>query len=121
MAKSTHPITYAYNIEGAIVLITRVHVGTAYPRNGNVGNPTEYFRWEWSVSSQLMGYGKLTFPDLKGRGDSRADAYERARAAVLGIPYRTGEYAKDCVNVRPWTVVKAEMQANYRWQEAKVA
>lgn len=109
MAKSTAPIAYQYSIDGAVAVIERVHVGTAYARNGNVGNPTEYFRWNWTV--ELLP--RSIKSGAHGNGSSRADAYERARASVLGIPYRTGEYVHQCENVRPWTDVKAEMQANY--------
>lgn len=104
MPKSTDPIAYQYDIEGTGVTIERVHTGTAYARNGNVGNPTEYFRWNWTVAT-----------GEKGNGSSRSDAYERARAAVLGIPYRYDETNPSrCVNVRSWMLVKKEMQANYR-------
>lgn len=102
MPKTTHPIAYAYTVDGAHVIITRVHIRTAYARNGNVGNPTEYFRWEWAVES-----------GPRGTGSSRSDAYELARAAVLGIRYVNNDTRKMWVNVRPWTVVKDEMQANY--------
>lgn len=113
MAKSTHSITYAYDIDGAVVLIERVHVGTAYARNGNVHNPTEYFRWNWRIACQPGGIED----GPRGNGSSRSDAYERARAKVLGIRYAFDEERHRYENVRPWTVVKAEMQANYRWRE----
>lgn len=103
MPKSTDPIAYRYSVEGATVTIERVHIGTAYARNGNVGNPTEYFRWNWNVET-----GK------KGNGSSRSDAYERARASVLGIRYVYNDHKKLWVNVRPWTLVRDEMRANYR-------
>ena len=107
--KSTHPIAYQYNIGGNIVVIERVHYGTAYARNGNVGNPTEYFKWNWTVEMKA----RCLESGAHGHGDSRADAYERARASVLGIRYVNDEQRRRYTNVRPWTVVKAEMQANY--------
>lgn len=83
--KTTHPIRYTYNIDGNVVLIERVHYGTAFARNGNVGNPTEYFKWNWWV--ETPSNINTPSPSLRGHADSRTDAYERARAAVLGIPY----------------------------------
>lgn len=106
--KTTHPITYRYEFEGQTIEIERVHYGTAYARNGNVGNPTEYFKWNWRTAT------------AKGHGDSRSDAYERARAAVLGIGYVYDERRKLYVNVRPWTLVRDEMKANYRGRTAEV-
>lgn len=110
MAKSTHPIAYQYDIDGAIVVIERVHIGTAYARNGNVGNPTEYFRWNWKVEMLPRSIKE----GAHGNGSSRADAYERARAVVLGIPYIYDDVRKRYENVRPWTVVRDEMRSNYR-------
>lgn len=102
--KSTHPITYEYEFDGHVITVTRCHTGTAYARNGNVGNPTEYFKWE----SRLDG----EFVTLAWEG--RAVAYEHARAKALGIPYRYDERGGRSRNVRPWTVVRDEMNANYR-------
>lgn len=117
MAKSTHPITYHYDFEhnGSThdIAITRRHTGTAYARNGNVGNPTEYFRWEAVVNGVTVA--GLAFRD-------RTDAYENARAKVLGIPYRFDlERPARCCNVRSWVVVRDEMKANYRRREAEPA
>lgn len=103
MSKNTQPITYRYNVEGTGVSITRRHIGEAYPRNGNVGNPTQYFAWEW-----------ITDEGKSGNGSSRADAYERARASVLGIPYIFHEPTRRYVNVRSYLVVADEMKANYK-------
>jgi hypothetical protein len=103
MAKSTHPITYHYNVDGKDVAITRRHVGQAYARNGNVGNPTEYFVWDVKIDGEPAGAGYR----------DRSDAYEHARARVLGIPYVFDEIRKRYVNVRAYTLVRREMQANY--------
>ena len=101
--KSTHNITYVYEVDGHTIEITRVHVRTAYARNGNVGNPTQYFKWVAHVDGQSTN-----------KFDRRADAYEMARARVLGIKYVNNERLHRYVNVRPWTVVRDEMLANYR-------
>lgn len=118
MAKSTKPITYYYRVEDNTVGITRRHIGTAYARNGNVGNPTEYFLWDWEVANDDLG----TFTH-SGRGHAtRADAYEHARARILGIPYNdpyvggrtpyANQPQRRSVNVRNWLTVQEEMKAN---------
>lgn len=109
MAKSTHPITYVYAIdhEGAEheITVTRRHVGTAYARNGNVHNPTEYFTWSAALDGETVGTGY----------DSRATAYEYARAQLLGIPYYWHpNYPNRARNVRSYVLVQDEMRANYR-------
>lgn len=108
MSKSTGPITYVYEVEGHEVAVTRRHVGTAYARNGNVGNPTEYFEWEALVDGKRIGVGSW----------QRAVAYEAARAHILGIdyfhPHPDGPFANRARNVRPYTLVADEMKANYR-------
>lgn len=109
---SRHSITYRYDFDGHAIEVTRWHVGTAYARNGNVGNPKEYFRWKASVDGEQIG----------GYFYSRADAYEHARASILGILYywRPDALSVDCVNVRPWTAVQDEMRANYRGRKSLV-
>lgn len=102
--KTTHPITYVYAFLGHVIEITREHVGTAYAMNGNAGNPTEYFTWRSALDGE----------HVIGTAPTRAVAYEYARAKALGIAYRYDEgVARRCENVRPWTVVQAEMRANY--------
>lgn len=106
--KSTYPITYFYDFEGHEIAIPRRHVGTAYARNGNVGNPTEYFVWDAKVDGKLDELGCF----------SRANAYEHARAHILGITYRESDPKnyrpgpKYNVNVRPYAVVRDEMKTN---------
>lgn len=111
MAKSTKPITYVYAVGGHRVEIVRRHVGTAYARNGNVGNPTEYFTWESRLDGEFVTYGE----------ESRAIAYEHARAKALGIPYAYSETRpgpKWNKNVRPYPLVQDEMKVNYQGREA---
>lgn len=99
--KTTRPITYRYEVDGKVVGITRIHTGTAYARNGNVGNPTEYFVWDARVDGRFVG-----------QFDTRANAYEAATGhkycTVDGRTHGTGK------PVRSWTTVRDEMQANYR-------
>ncbi len=104
MSKSTEPITYVYEVEGREVEITRAHVGSAYPSNGNVGNATEYFTW-----SARCGLGVTT------GASSRASAYEHARAMILGHRYYDHpNFPTRWVGVRNFREVAAEMKANYR-------
>lgn len=109
MSHSTHPITYVYDVEGHTIEVTRHHIGTAYARNGNVGNPTEYFRWSSRVDGELP---------VVYRAVSRAEAYEHARAKVLGVEYRNDDLRRRYVNVRPYTEVQREMKANYNSRRA---
>lgn len=102
--KSTNPITYTYIFNGCAIDITRRHVGTAYARNGNVGNPTEYFVWEARVDGERIG----------GQHERRAEAYEHARASILGIRYVNDDRRKRWVNVRSYRVVEDEMRQLYR-------
>lgn len=113
MSKSTEPITYTYRVETPTetkyLLLTRRHTGTAYARNGNVGNPTEYFMWDTVIVTGIKGR-------YWGRYTSRAEAYEYGRAAALGIRYvaaanRPGMRAG--VNVRHYIEVQREMKENY--------
>lgn len=102
---SKEPITYVYEVEGVEVAISRRHVATAYARNGNVGNPTQYFVWDASVDGATVVSG----------APLRSDAYEQARARILGIPYcndprRPGRAR----NVRNYLLVDREMAHNYR-------
>lgn len=98
-------IAYRYDIEGHSVVVDRNHLGTAYARNGNVHNPTEYYTWDSSVDGKTAGSGCAT----------RADAYEYARAAVQGVRFNPGDQrGRGCINVRSFIVVREEMQANYR-------
>lgn len=123
--KSTNPITYHYEFPDAPdgrprgIAITRRHVGTAYASNGNVGNPTEYFVWDFAIDGGDLDGASSEHAPLRGTGyRDRTDAYEHARARLLGIPYCFDlERPARCRNVRPWVVVKAEMQANYRRRE----
>lgn len=105
MAGTAHwdTITYYYEIEGRVVTVTRHHAGTAYARNGNVGNPTQYYTWSAAVDGE-----RVTFAE-----PSRAAAYELARAVVLDIDYSNPERGAG-VNVRPFYSVAAEMKENYR-------
>lgn len=111
--KTTHPITYHYSFDhdGVThdIALTRRHTGTAYARNGNVGNPTEYFRWDATVDGVQVN-GGLGFRD-------RSDAYENARAFVLGIRYANDDNRRRWVNVRSWVLVRDEMKSNYRSRE----
>lgn len=106
VSKSTTPITYVYDVDGHTVAVTRRHVGTAYARNGNVGNPSEHFVWDGRVDDNARP-AVISSP-------TRADAYEHARASALGIPYSNDDTRRRYVNVRVWTVVQKEMRANYR-------
>ena len=103
----TGPISYHYDVEGHDVALSRTHVGTAYARNGNAGNPTEYFVWEACVDGERVVSNR----------PSRSDAYEHARARALGTSYVNDELRHRYVNVRGWVTVQAEMRANYRGQE----
>jgi hypothetical protein len=95
----TTTIAYRYEIEGDIIILTRRHIGTAYPRNGNVHNPTEYFRWEAMLNEVVIGT----------HFEKRADAYESAR----GFQYCNdkGRVRGEGKPVRYWHAVKAEMKA----------
>jgi hypothetical protein len=124
MSASTHPITYRYVVrvnDGLytpvhVIDITRRHVGTAYARNGNVSNPTEYFVWDATV--ETLGLPHRGGVESATRGCStRSDAYEHARATALGIPYDNNDALKRWVNVRPFTRVADEMKANYVGRE----
>jgi hypothetical protein len=107
--KSTHPVTYVYDVEGHEVAVTREHVRTAYARNGNVGNPTEYFKWSATVDGESVTSWART----------RADAYEYGRAAVLGYAYSPGhgDNFRGAKNVRNFRLVADEMQTNYQRRE----
>lgn len=105
--KGTKPITYHYDIDGHDVAITRHHVKTAYPMNGNVGNPTEYFVWSVKVDDVSIATNLV----------NRADGYEEARCSIAGIVYRNDEYRHRYENVRSFYLVQQEMKANYRSQE----
>jgi hypothetical protein len=103
-------ITYLYEVEGRKLAITRHYVGTAYPVNGNVHNPTQYFSWSTTID------GKPHLNLLP----SRAQAYEHARAYVLNIPYHYDERRPGrCENVRAFWIVRDEMKANYQGRESK--
>lgn len=106
MAKGTEPITYVYDFEGHVIEVSREHVGSAYARNGNVGNPTEYFVWSATVDGKWVTSGC----------HQRAEAYEYGRASVLGIEYRMqrSDYDHRGINERPFSKVRDEMKANYR-------
>lgn len=101
MSKSEHPITYVYEVDGHLIEITRRHTGTAYARNGNVGNPTEYFKWEAKKDGVYLGMFS-----------KRSDAYEEA----TGHAYcdRDGRVIGRNKQVRYFNLVRDEMQANYR-------
>lgn len=103
------PLSYRYDFEGHEIIVTRQHIGTAYPSNGNVGNPTEYFQWMSTVDGQYA----------TGTAPTRAVAYEYARAKALGIRYRYDEgVARRSENVRHFHTVQQEMKANYRGKVA---
>ena len=98
-------ITYTYEVEGRTVTVVRKHVGGAYPRNGNVHNPTQYYTWESYLDGKLVTAWART----------RAVAYEYARAKVQGLKYRPDDRGRGRdLNVRPFTLVADEMKANYR-------
>jgi hypothetical protein len=106
---STQPITYVYEVTGPDgtgheIAITREHTGTAYARNGNVGNATEYFLWNATLDGEPAAWHE----------PRRSEAYEVARAKLLGIRYANGP--RSCVNVRAWHRVREEMKASYRRQ-----
>lgn len=39
--------------------IRKIQTGVAYPRNGNVGNPTRYFRWQVLIDGKSHGMFNL--------------------------------------------------------------
>jgi hypothetical protein len=99
------PWSYEYEVEGHEVVVTRTHASTAYPRNGNVGAATEYFTWSSTADGE----------HVTSHADSRATAYEYARARILGIDYYWHpDYPARARNVRGWMKVQDEMKANYR-------
>lgn len=98
------PLTYHYAIDGHDIAITRRHIGTAYARNGNVGNPTQYFTWEVSVDGEY----------LAGHIAQRALAYEEARCHIARTPYVNLDSVHRYVNVRNVYLVQREMKANYK-------
>lgn len=101
---STYPITYIYDYDGHTIEVSRRHVRTAYARNGNVSNPTEYFVWETSVDGETVSTLSIT----------RTDAYEYGRAKVEGIRFRPdNDLGLGGINVRSYIVVRDEMKANY--------
>ena len=100
----TAPIAYRYVVEGHDVVVSRRHIGAAYARNGNAHNPTEHFVWDAEVDGRSAAHQR----------PSRSDAYEHARAQVLGIAYANDDVHRRHVNVRSFVVVQAEMRANYR-------
>lgn len=111
MPKSTHPIVYVYEFEGHILELERVHIGSAYARNGNVSNPTEYFNWTHRVDGALIG-----------TTHSRASAYEHARAKVLGIDYYDHpNFPHRARGIRNYILVQQEMRANYRSRKVSAA
>lgn len=108
MSKSITPIAYHYDIDGHDVKVTRRHVRTAYARNGNVSNPTEYFVWDARVDGEYV----------VGNVGERSTAYEYARARVLGIDYFwDSNQPTKARNVRSFRLVQDEMKANYVRQE----
>lgn len=102
--KSTDSRSYRYEVDGHEIVVTRTHVGTAYARNGNVGNATEYFIWSATADGVEVAFSE----------DRRSEAYEVARAHALGIEYVNIPSQRRYVNVRGWTKVQDEMKANYR-------
>jgi hypothetical protein len=103
MSADSH--TYVYEVDGHTIEVTRRHVGTAYARNGNVGNPTEYFTWDVKLDGTLHA-----------AQPTRWEAYDSAVCRFDGrpIPPRrrdsTGAWAKDWM--RNFRVVQAEMRRN---------
>jgi hypothetical protein len=107
VVKGIAKITYRYEVNGHEVTVWRQHVGTAYARNGNAHNPTEYFIWASAVDGEWV----------LSHMDRRATAYEYARARILGIDYYDHpNHPTRARNVRSWHVVQDEMRANYRGQ-----
>ena len=111
MAKSTHSITYHYDFDGHDIAVTRRHYGTAYAKNGNVGNPTEYFLWDVAIDGEHY---------LRGCR-SRSNAYETGRARILGTPYfdSDGRNVRRDRGIRSFYLVRDEMKANYNRKENK--
>lgn len=105
--KSTDPITYVYVFDAWEIAITRRHIGTAYARNGNVGNPTEYFRWDL-----------VTEGEFKGSFSSRVEAYEYARGfGFCGNDGKTRGPRGRRSEVRYFRTVQDEMKVSYVRQE----
>ena len=98
-------ITRTYEIDGNVITVTRRWVNEAYARNGNVANPTQYYLY----------YSTLNGENVTDYCKRSADAYEHARAKLLGIDYFPGVGPTDqgARNVRPHWVVTDEMKANY--------
>jgi hypothetical protein len=88
------PITYVYRLFDTLIYITRVQIGEACARNGNVGNPTKYYKWEALVDGSYVG-----------TGNTRSEAYEIARCRHLKIVRAH--------NVRYFQTVEAEMKGAY--------
>lgn len=102
---STNPITYVYEYGGHTIEVTRRHVRTAYARNGNVSNPTEYFVWDTKVDGETVSTLAIT----------RADAYEHGRAKIEGTRFRPdNDRGLGGINVRSYIAVRDEMKKNYR-------
>lgn len=87
---STKPYNYLYSYAGHAIEITRRHIGTAYPRNGNVHNPTEYFTWSVSIDGKMHDNYLST----------RWEAYESARQHI------------EPTTPRFYWIVQAEMKEN---------
>lgn len=96
---STNAITYVYRVGDKVIEVTRRHVKTAYAKNGNVGNPTEYFVWDAAIDGNVVC-----------TAGSRSDAYELA----LGNGVWNGfAYVGSRDKVRNFRLVKEEMRENY--------
>jgi hypothetical protein len=96
------PIAYRYATPSGTIVITRRWTGEAYARNGNVGNPTQYFRWEAVLNGKCIG----------AFFTNRANAYEAAR----GFRYcdERGKVRGIGGEVRYYLTVRDEMRANYK-------
>jgi len=102
-------LTYIYAVVLAGVThevsVTRRHVGTAYAKNGNVGNPTQYYVWQATVDGGPAG----------GVYGSRWEAYDAAVARLDGRNMadrrgRDGQWMKQWL--RNFRLVQAEMKQN---------
>lgn len=105
MADRTQRRSYLYEIDGHDVTISRLHTGTAYARNGNAHNPTEYFRWDMAIDGE---------PYLSACR-SRTEAYEHARCRIRDLgDYVCTDRRHRYQNVRNVFAVQEEMRQNYR-------
>ena len=55
MSKNDSAKSYTYTHNGRTVVVGRVLDHTAYPRNGNTGRATKYYRWITTVDGVRYG------------------------------------------------------------------